>query len=274
MVHPSAQLAEDVEIGPYCLIEADVQIGPGTVVRDHAVVRRYTSLGKGNFVDAFVVLGGEPQDLKFSPQTVSYLRIGDENVFREGVTISRATGEGNATIVGHRTYWMTGAHAGHNAVIGDQAILTNHCAVAGHVTLGPRVILSINAAVHQFCWIGELVMCQGNAGLSMHVPPYVMCADGINHVIGLNVVGLRRAPDITELDRRQIRQAFELTYRRRLSRQQALEAMDAHTDWGKAADKFRQFVRKVFGAAKPYNRGLCTLGSAKQMQIQERSELD
>jgi UDP-N-acetylglucosamine acyltransferase len=274
IVHASAQLADDVEIGPYCLIEADVQIGPGTVLRDHAVVRRYTTLGKGNFVDAFVALGGEPQDLKFAPQTVSYLRIGDENIFREGVTISRATGEGNATIVGNRTYWMTGAHAGHNAVIGDQAILTNHCAVAGHATLGPRVILSTNAAVHQFCWIGELVMCQGNAGLSMHVPPYVICGDGVNHVIGLNAVGLRRAPDITELDRRQIRQAFELTYRSGLNRQQALEAMDAHSDWGKAADKFRQFVRKVSEAAKPYNRGLCTLGSAKQMQIQEQSETD
>jgi UDP-N-acetylglucosamine acyltransferase len=268
IVHPGAQLAEDVEIGPYCLVESDVQIGAGTVLRDHVVVRRYTTLGKGNFVDAFVALGGEPQDLKFDPQTVSFLRIGDDNIFREGVTISRATGQGQATIVGHKTYWMVHAHAGHNTVVGDQAILTNNCAVAGHVTLGPRVILSANVLVHQFCWIGEMVMIQGNVGLSMHVPPYVMCGDGVNHVIGLNVVGLRRAPDITDADRRQIREAFTLTYRSGLNREQALQALDAHTEWGPAAAKFREFVRKVYAAAKPYNRGLCTLGSSKQAQIQ------
>ncbi|MCJ7544641.1 MAG: acyl-ACP--UDP-N-acetylglucosamine O-acyltransferase [Phycisphaerae bacterium] len=274
IVHPSAQVAEDVEIGPYCLVEADVSIGPGTVLRDHVVVRRYTTLGRGNFVDAFVALGGEPQDLKFDPKTITYLRIGDDNIFREGVTISRATGQGQATVVGHKTYWMVGAHAGHDSVIEDQAILTNHAAVAGHATIGRRTILSAYAAVHQFCWVGEMVILQGNAGLSMHAPPYVMVADGVNHVVGLNLVGLRRAPDITETDRRQIREAFDLTYRRGLDRQAVLEAMDAHSEWGQAAGKFRDFVHRVDAAKKPHNRGLCTLGSAKQIQIHDQAETD
>ncbi len=263
IVHPSARLAEDVEIGPYCLVEADVSIGPGTVLRDHVVIRRHTTLGRGNFLDAFATLGGEPQDLKFDPQTISYLRIGDDNVFREGVTISRATGPGQATLVGNRTYWMAGAHAGHDAVIEDQAILTNQAAVAGHATIGRRAILSAHAVVHQFCWVGEMAIFRGNAGASMHTPPYVIIAN-INQVVGLNLVGLRRASDISETDRRQIREAFNLTYRSGLPRQAALEAMDAHGEWAEAADKFRQFVHRVHTAAKPYNRGLCPLGSGRR----------
>jgi UDP-N-acetylglucosamine acyltransferase len=273
LVHPSAQLADDVEIGPYCLVEADVSIGAGTVLREHVVVRRHTTLGRGNFVDAFTVLGGEPQDLKFDPRAKTYLRIGNCNVFREGVTISRATGEGNATVVGDKTYWMVGAHAGHNAVIEDQAILTNQAAVAGHATIGRRAILSAHAVVHQFCWVGELVIFQGNAGLSMHAPPYVMIAN-INQVAGLNVVGLRRADDLSETDCRQIRQAFALTYRRGLSRQAALEAMDAHTEWGQAADTFRQFVRRVYTAQKPYNRGLCPQIGNRRTQLPPLPETD
>ncbi len=263
-IHPTAivssraRLADDVEVGPHCIIEDDVEIGPGTVLRSHAVIRRYTTLGSGNMVDSLVVLGGEPQDLKFTPDTVSYLRIGDNNVFREGVTISRATAKGGATTVGSNTYWMAHSHAGHDATIGDNAILINNCAVAGHAVIGPRSILSANTSIHQFCWVGELVMFQGNSGLSMHAPPYVMVGDGVNHVVGLNVVGLKRAADLTHTDRAQIREAFKITYRSRLSRQAALDEMDAHTEWGAAAVKFRDFVHRVHKATKPHNRGLCT----------------
>jgi UDP-N-acetylglucosamine acyltransferase len=237
------------------------------------IVRRHTTLGRGNFVDAFTVLGGEPQDLKFDPQATTTLRIGDCNVFREGVTISRATGEGNTTLVGNKTYWMVGAHAGHNAVIEDHVILTNQSAVAGHATVGRRAILSAHAVVHQFCWVGELAIFRGNSGLSMHAPPYVMIAS-INHVVGLNVVGLRRAADISETDRRQIREAFALTYRRGLSRQAAIQAMEAHTEWGEAADKFRQFVRRVHAAEKPYNRGLCPLVTGRRSRGASLDESD
>ena len=91
IIHPSARLSEEVEVRPYAVIESDVQIGPGTVIGEHCAIRRYTQIGSGNMLDAYVALGGLPQDLKFNPQTVTYLRIGDNNVFREGVTISRAT---------------------------------------------------------------------------------------------------------------------------------------------------------------------------------------
>jgi UDP-N-acetylglucosamine acyltransferase len=258
MVHPSAVLPDEAEIGAYSIVEADVVVGTGSVLREHATLRRYTTIGRNNVVDSHAVLGGLPQDLKFDPRTVSYLRVGDNNVFREGVTISRATGEGETTRVGSRTYWMTAAHAGHNAVVEDDAILVNGAALAGHTVLGRGAILSAHVAVHQFCWFGEGAMSQGNAATSMHVPPFTLIA-GINNVIALNVVGMRRLKDVGEADRRQIREAFDLTYRSNLNTTDALKAMDEHKEWGPPASRFREFVRRVVTAQPPYRRGLCPL---------------
>jgi UDP-N-acetylglucosamine acyltransferase len=257
-VHPTVVLADEVEIGAYSIVEADVVIGPGTVLHDHAILRRYTTIGKNNVVDSYAVLGGVPQDFKFNPQTVSYLRVGDNNVFREGVTISRATGEGEATLVGNRTYWMTAAHAGHGAVVEDDAILVNGAALAGHTILGRGAILSANVAVHQFCWVGERAMGQGNSATSMHIPPFTLFA-GANRVVSLNVVGMRRLEGITREDRSQVKEAFDLTYRNSLTISDALRAMDERTEWGEAAARFRDFVRRVISTRPPFNRGLCPL---------------
>jgi UDP-N-acetylglucosamine acyltransferase len=206
-VDAGAVLADDVEVGPYCLIEADVTIGPGCRLRNHVTIRRHTTLGRDNVLDAGCVLGGEPQDLKFDPACVSFLRVGDHNVLREGVTISRASKPGGATVVGSNTYWMVGSHAGHDTTIGDNVILVNGSAVGGHAVISPRVFLSAHVVVHQFCWVGDMVMTEGNAAMRSHVPPYVMVV-GRNCVMGLNVVGLRRAADLTDEDRRQIKEAY------------------------------------------------------------------
>ena len=255
-VDPAADLADDVEIGAHAVVEADVQIGSASVIRPHAVIRRYTRLGKGNFVDSFVVLGGEPQDFKFEPAIVSYLRIGDNNTFREGVTISRATIKDGATTVGNNTYWMANSHAGHDCTIHDDVVLVNGALVAGHCTIGRGAILPGNGAIHQFCWIGENVFFQGGARVSMHVPPYVVCAEG-NNVSSLNLVGLRRRPDITPEDRKQIKEAFQITYRSGLGPRHALKEMDLLDGWDEAAKRFREFIRRVLNAEPPFKRGLC-----------------
>ena len=257
-VHPTAVFSDDVEIGAYSIVEADVVIGSGTVLHDHAILRRYTTIGQNNIVDSYAVLGGVPQDFKFNPQTVSYLRVGDNNVFREGVTISRATGEGRATLVGNRTYWMTAAHAGHDAVVEDDVILVNGAALAGHTVLGRGAILSAHVAVHQFCWIGERAIGQGNSATSMHIPPFTLFA-GANRVVSLNVVGMRRSKEITKEDSLEVREAFDLTYRSSLTVSDALRAMDEQTEWGWAAVRFRDFIRRVISASPPFNRGLCPL---------------
>jgi UDP-N-acetylglucosamine acyltransferase len=255
-IDPSAELGDGVEVGAYVVVEGKVKVGKGTILRPHCVIRRYTKMGAGNYVDSFACLGGEPQDLKFDPDTVSYLCIGDQNIFREGVTISRATGDEAETKVGNNTYWMVNSHAGHNAEIQDGVILTNGALVGGHATLEKGVILAGNAAVHQFCWVGRKAMFQGGARVSMHVPPYVICT-GQNNVISLNAVGLRRSEELTAEDRQQIKKAFDLTYRSGRSPQQALEEMDRYTGWGEAVGWFRKFLRQVFQAKAPYKRGLC-----------------
>lgn len=261
-IHPTAlvdagsHLAEDVEIGPFCIVEADVTIGAGTVLRSHAVVRKHTTLGAGNFVDTGTVLGGEPQDLKFDPASVTYLRIGDKNTFREGVTISRATTPGGSTVIGSRNFWMAGAHAGHDSHVGDDVILVNGAAVGGHAVIGARAFISAHVVVHQFCWLGEMVMTEGHTAIRSHVPPYVMVI-GINRVGGLNVVGLRRAAHLSDEDRFQIKEAYRITYRSGLTPPKALAEMDTCTHWGAAATAFREFIRKIQAAQKPFNRGLC-----------------
>lgn len=255
IVHPSAQLADDVEIGAYAIVESDVVVGAGTVLRSHAILRQYTLMGANNLVDSFAVLGGAPQDYGFDPKSKTYLRIGDGNVFREGVTISRATGEGHATVVGNHTYWMTCAHAGHNAEVGDRAILVNGSALAGHSRLGRRSILSANVVIHQFCWVGDGVMSQGNSAASMHVPPYSMIAQA-NRCVGLNAVGMARDPELDDEDRKQIKEAFRILYRSKLLLRKALAVMDQHTEWKAAATRYREFVRTAITASAPYDRGI------------------
>ncbi len=262
VINPAAIIADDVEIGPGCVVESDVEIGPGCVLREYVIVRRHTTLGTDNLVDAHTVLGGEPQDLSFDPKTVSHLRIGDGNVFREGVTISRGSKAGGATVIGNRSYWMACSHAGHDAIVEDDAVLANSALLAGHCRIGRRTFLSAHVVVHQFVWVGEGVMTRGNSGIGTHVPPFCMVA-GINHIHGLNSIGLRRNPEITTEDRRQIKEAFKLTYRSGLLTTDALARMDECADWGEPAQRFRQFIRDVIEAKKPYNRSLCPMRSTR-----------
>ena len=262
-IHPTAvvdkraRLGEAVEIGPHAVIEADVVIGDGCRIMAGAVIRRYTALGAGNVVHPCAVLGGEPQDYKFDPASETYLRIGSGNLFREHVSISRATAAGGATVIGDNCFFMAQSHVGHDSVVGDGGVRTNGTHGAGHLEIGTRAILSGNTLVHQFCWVGELVISRGRTGISQHVPPFVMAAE-INYVAGLNVVGLRRADYVTDEDRRQLKEAYRLLYRSSLTPTDALAEMDSRADWGAPAQRFRDFVRRAISAEAPYDRGLAT----------------
>ena len=263
IVDKAAQLGEGVVVGAFATIEPDVVIGDHCRIGTGAIIRRYSSLGPGNVVDAYCVLGGVPQDYKFDAGSQTYLRIGAENVFREYVTLSRATTPGGATVIGSHCYFMTAAHVGHDSVIADRVVLTNGAAVGGHAEVGRGAILSAHAVVHQFCWVGELVIGRGNSGASQHVPPFVMFKD-INHVVGLNRVGLRRAEHISDRDREQIKEAYRILYRSSLGMEAALKEMDGRDDWGPAAGRFRDFVRRVLLAEPPFDRGLATARAAQR----------
>jgi UDP-N-acetylglucosamine acyltransferase len=257
-VHADADLAEDVVVGPGAIIEADVSIGAGCRIGAYSVVHTYTRLGRNNTVDAHVVLGGLPQDLGFDPDTPTYVQIGDGNTFREFVTINRATTEGGATTIGNDNYWMTGSHAGHDVTVGNNVILANGAMMGGHSTIDDGVVFGGGTAVHQFCHVGERAMFQGLSANSMHVPPYCIHT-GVNIICGLNRVGIRRAKHICVEDRRQIKEAFDLLYRRGLSPARALEEMDARDDWDAPARTFVEFIRECLAAEGPFVRGICPL---------------
>lgn len=191
-VHPSARLGEGVHIGPGVVIEEDVEIGGGTEILAHTVIHAHVRIGKHNRIGPMAVIGGLPQDVKFTGE-VSYVEIGDHNVIREFVTIHRATGEGLATRVGNHNYLMAYAHVAHNCILEDHIVVVNGAQFAGHVQVGHHAVVSGLVAVHQHARIGPYAMIGGMSRLSLDALPF-MITSGTDRVRvpGPNLVGLRR----------------------------------------------------------------------------------
>ena len=192
VVSPRAQLAADVKVGPYVIIEDDVKIGAGCEIGAHSVIKRYTTVGERNRVYEHTTLGGEPQDVKFKGEP-SCLVIGDENRIRENVTIHRATGEGETTRVGSRNFLMIAVHLAHNCILEDDCIFANGTALAGHIKVEDHVYLSNEVGVHQFVRLGRFAMVGANAKVRQDVLPFFLTEGEPCRVRGLNSVGLRRA---------------------------------------------------------------------------------
>jgi UDP-N-acetylglucosamine acyltransferase len=199
MIHPTAYVAPDAElgaevaVGPFAVIEGPCAIGDGCRIDAHAVIHPYVRMGQGNRVHPHAVLGGLPQDLGFDPATETYLEIGDGNVFREAVTLSRATQPGGATRLGSGNYLMNGSHVGHDCALGDRNIFASNVALGGHVKMGDRVFCGGGAVVHQFCRVGSLAILQGLAGINKDVIPYTMVGGRPGKHYRVNLVGARRA---------------------------------------------------------------------------------
>ncbi|HUK90537.1 MAG TPA: acyl-ACP--UDP-N-acetylglucosamine O-acyltransferase [Blastocatellia bacterium] len=211
IVGETARLGSEVTIGPYCVIEDEVEIGDRTEIRAHAVIKRFTSLGSDNIVYEGAILGGEPQDTGFDGAE-SRLLIGSHNRIRENVTIHRASKPGSATEVGSDCFIMAGAHVAHDCRLGDGVILANNVALAGHVHIGDRAFLSGGVVVHQFCRIGRLAMIGGNSKIVQDCLPFVTTDGGPGRACGLNLIGLRRAR-IPNGDIRMLKTAYRLLLR-------------------------------------------------------------
>ncbi len=192
LIHPDARIGEQTSVGPYAVIEEDTDIGPNCRIEAHAVIKRHTRMGKDNHVFEGAVLGGIPQDLKYSG-TRSRVEIGDGNVFRENVTVNRSTEVGGVTRLGDRNYLMTCAHVAHECSLEDDVIMANNVALAGHVHIESKAFLSGGVVVHQFTRIGTLAMVGGNAKVTQDVLPFFL-VDGVPaRTRSLNLVGLQRA---------------------------------------------------------------------------------
>ena len=198
-IHPTAligaqvKLGAAVTIGPYAIIEDQVDIGDGCFIEAHAVIRSYVRMGKRNRIHPHAIIGGLPQDLSFQPSTLSGVRIGDDNVLREGVTVNRATQEHGETRIGNACYLMNNSHVAHDCEVGDGSIFATGATIGGHVKVGAKVFLGGGAMVHQYCRIGSLAMIRGVTGISMDVIPYTLAGGTPVRHYRLNSVGLRRS---------------------------------------------------------------------------------
>lgn len=202
-VHAKAELAEDVEVGPFCMIGPDVVIGAGTRLLSHVALMGHTRLGRGNVLHPNCVVGGTPQDLKYRGGPTR-LEIGDNNVIREAATIHIGTElGGGVTRIGNGNLIMVNAHLGHDVNFGDRCIIANNVTVAGHVVCGHSVAIMGHVGIHHYVTIGEFAYLGGAARIHHDVPPYVKVSDD-DEVRGLNTTGLRRGgvkdQEIAELD--------------------------------------------------------------------------
>src|SRR6266403_5565360 len=226
-VHPTAivdacaQIGADVEIGPFSIIGPDATIGEKTIVQSHVVIEGEVEIGTGNFIGHGAIIGAPPQDVSFSPERKTKVEIGNDNIIREYCTIHRGSPEGSATKIGDKNFLMAGAHIGHNCLVGNNVIIANNCLLAGHVRVDDSAFLGGGSTFHQHMHVGRMVMVQGSSAFGKDLPPFVIAAER-NYVVGLNVVGLRRA-SFSARDRDELKAAFKLLDTSGLNISQALE---------------------------------------------------
>jgi len=219
IIGDNVRISEDVDIGPYVIVEPHVTIGKGVKIFAHSYICSNTEIGDATIVHMGAVLGNMPQDIQYD-RSKTFLKIGRNNTIREHVTIHRGTKEGSATVIGDNNFFMASSHVGHNCCLGNGVILANGVLLAGYVTVEDAVFIGGNVVIHQFCRIGKIAMIGGFSGVNKDVPPYVSVR-GPSVVWGINLVGMRRAKLAREAIR-QIKDAYQLVYQSGLNTEQAI----------------------------------------------------
>ncbi len=234
IVHPSAVLDDDVEIMAFSIIEEEVRLGAGVVIGPHCVVGKGTLMGVNNRTFSGAHIGVSPQDLKHLPEAIGRTIIGDNNIFRESVTVSSSTvyapdDVGKVTRIGDNCLFMACSHIAHDCTVGSRVILANSAGLAGHVEVQDGAILGGLSGVHQFCRIGTMAFIGGMSRINMDALPYMIMEGHPAHCYGPNVVGLTRNGFSKETVSR-IRRVFKLLYRSGLNTSQALNEIEKHVE--------------------------------------------
>ena len=190
VIDPSAKLASDVEVGPFCVVGPHVTLGAGCRLIAHVSLLGRTTIGAGNVFWPNCVIGGDPQDLKYKGEPTS-VEMGDNNQIREAVTIQTGTtGGGGVTRIGSNNLLMVNAHVGHDTTVGDRCVIANNVMLAGHVVMGNNVVMSAGAAAHHFVRIGSYVFIGAYSRIHMDIAPFVKIQD--DTVWDTNTLGLQR----------------------------------------------------------------------------------
>lgn len=248
IIHPSAQLAADVEVGPYSIIGADVSIGRGTRVAAHVMIEGPTKIGEENHIFQFASVGAIPQDKKYKNEPTELI-IGDRNVIRESCTLNRGTIQDKGkTVIGSDNWIMAYVHIAHDCIVGNHTVFANSATLAGHVEVRDYAILGGFTLVHQFCTIGEYAFTGMGSAIGKDVPPYTM-ANGTPAVPrGINAEGLKRNGFSSEAIQR-IKESYRLLYRQQSTVKEALAQLEA--EYGEFAD-----IQQLIAFVQASQRGL------------------
>jgi UDP-N-acetylglucosamine acyltransferase len=210
IVHPQAELGENVEVGPYAVIGEHVSIDDDSKIYSHAVIDGFTRIGKNCSIFPAAAIGLRCQDLKYAGEK-TYVEIGDGTIIRECVTVNSSTGEGSKTTLGQDCFLMAYSHVGHNCRLGNGVIMANVASLAGHIVIEDKAVIGGLVGIHQFVHIGTLSMIGGVSKVNQDVPPYAL-SDGVPcSVRDINAVGLRRHGFSSET-RRTLRRAFKILF--------------------------------------------------------------
>ncbi len=241
VIHPQAHVAPGCEIGPYCVIGEHVTLGAGSRLHSHVVIDGHTTLGARNEVFPFASLGLKSQDLKWKGGVTRTL-IGDDNTFREYVTIHSATNDGDATVVGSHNHILAYCHIAHDCHVGSHIIMSNVGTLAGHVTVEDHAIVGGLAAVHQFCRIGTMAIIGGCSKVVQDVPPYMLADGNPAETRTINKVGLERN-GVTADAQEALKKCYKLLFREGLTIANALARIEGEVTLLPEVKHLVQFVR-------------------------------
>jgi len=242
IVDPKAEIGAGAIVGPYCVIGTDVVLGANCWLQNHVTLVGPMHAGHGNKFYAYCSIGQQTQDLKYQGEP-TYLEIGDENTFREFVTVNRSTTSDGKTRIGSRGNFLAYSHIGHDCTVGNDVVFSNNGTLAGHVQVGDHAVMGGLSAVHQFCRLGRFAITGGCSKIVQDVPPFMIADGNPAEIRGINLVGLERKnfpPENVKL----IKEAFRLIYRSKLNTRQALEAIRKELSQTEEIAQIVEFIEK------------------------------
>jgi len=248
VVHPKSKLGTNCFIGPFCVVGENVVLGDDCRLHSHVVIDGHTSLGNKNQIFPFASIGLRTQDLKWKGG-ITRTEIGDNNTFRESVTINSATSDGEVTRVGSNNHILAYCHIAHNVTLGNHIIMSNVATLAGHVTVEDHVVIGGLAAIHQFCRVGKMSIVGGLSKITQDIPPFMLVDGNPAETRTVNKIGLERNSVSVETQSA-LKQAYKILFRDGLTNSNALKQIEADLPASPELQHLIQFVRSS-------ERGVC-----------------